>query len=88
MDEMKTDVSDVHEGSTTRAIEHVTAKVPSLGYLGLAVASIGISAFTTAVLGKKTLGNFFGLWAPTFLLIGVYNKLVKMEGSMERQLMH
>ena len=29
---------------------------------------------------KKHASLFFGQWAPSFLIIGLYNKLVKLEG--------
>jgi hypothetical protein len=31
--------------------------------------------------GRKEAGNFIGQWAPTLLIIGLYNKLVKVQGS-------
>ena len=70
-----------HEGTMTKAIEIQTAKIPSMAYLSLAmgsiVASFGLKAFTE----KKDLANFVGTWAPVFMLFGIYNKLVKLEGS-------
>jgi hypothetical protein len=67
------------EGKITRTVERVTAQVPSLGFFGLAVGSMMASA-GLALAGKRELANFVGLWAPSLLLIGVYNKLVKLEG--------
>ena len=79
---------EIREGSLTRSVETQTAKLQSINWLGLAVGSMALS-FTTAIIFKKRpLGNFFGLWVPSLLLIGVYNKLVKMEASLERNLMH
>jgi hypothetical protein len=68
-----------HEGKITKTVEKVTAQVPSIGFLGLAVGSMMVSA-GLALAGKRELANFVGLWAPSLLLIGVYNKLVKVEG--------
>jgi len=31
--------------------------------------------------GRKEAANFIGQWAPTLLIIGLYNKLVKVQGS-------
>ena len=31
--------------------------------------------------GKKQVGNFIGQWAPTLLIFGLYNQLVKLHGS-------
>ncbi|MCM2282967.1 MAG: hypothetical protein NDI61_14090 [Bdellovibrionaceae bacterium] len=81
-------IENVHEGQLTRQIETQTAKIPSINYLMLAVGSMGISAFTSLVLKNRSLGNFFGLWVPSLLVIGMYNKLVKIEAHLDRQLMH
>jgi hypothetical protein len=69
------------EGALTQAVEKQTAKVPSIGYLALAVGSMAVSAGLAIFSNKKEYANFVGLWAPSFLLIGIYNKLVKIEGS-------
>ena len=69
------------EGDLTKKVENQTARIPSLGYLGLAVGSMVASAVLALVSKKKEYANFVGLWAPSFLLIGIYNKLVKLEGS-------
>jgi len=77
------------EGPVARAIEDQTAKLPSDLFLWLAGASIVGSAALRVVesfkpLGKNTKGtlsNFVGMWAPTILLLGLYNKLVKVAGS-------
>lgn len=70
---------NVQEGSLTRKIEEQTAKVPSIGYLGLAVGSMAVSAFLAFAVRRKEIANFVGLWAPTLLIIGLYNKMVKIE---------
>ena len=69
------------EGKLTKRVEEQTARVPSIGYLGLAVGSMAISAGLAIFAPRKEIANFVGLWAPSFLLIGIYNKLVKLEGS-------
>lgn len=66
------------EGKFTKKVERVTAKVPSVAYLGLAIGSMILSASIAAFSEKKTFANFVGLWVPSLLLIGVYNKLVKI----------
>lgn len=73
------------EGEMTRRIEQQTAKIPSVGFLGMAVGSIVASAALAFIANKKDMANFVGMWAPTLLLIGVYNKLVKLEGSDWRE---
>lgn len=68
------------EGTVAKTIEKQTAKLPSDTFLWLAFGSIGISA-GLQVLGRQQLSNFVGQWAPTFLILGLYNKLVKVAGS-------
>ena len=68
------------EGPVAKAIEKQTAKLPSDTFLWLALGSIGISA-TLQFLGKKETSNFVGQWAPTILILGLYNKIVKIAGS-------
>jgi hypothetical protein len=70
----------IHEGGFTKRLEQQTAKIPSGGFLSLAVGSILISA-ALAIFKKKDTANFVGLWGPSFLLFGIYNKLVKQLGS-------
>jgi len=70
--------SEPKEGKMTKKVEQITAKVPSMAYLGLAAGSMILSASIAAFTRKKTVANFVGLWVPTLLLIGVYNKLVKL----------
>lgn len=68
------------EGKTTKAIEKVTSGVPSATWLILAGGSI-VGSLVLKMLGKHTHANFVGQWAPTLLMIGLYNKLVKVLGS-------
>ena len=68
------------EGVVARTIEKQTAKLPSDTWLWAAFGSIAVSlAFQFA--GEERKANFVGHWAPTFLLLGLYNKLVKLHGS-------
>ena len=68
------------EGKVAKAIEEQTAKVPSDTFLWLAVGSMAVSA-TMQMMGKKSASVFVGQWAPTLLIFGLYNKLVKQLGS-------
>ena len=68
------------EGAIARGIESQTAKLPSDVFLWAAVASIGVSA-AIQLMGNKQVSIFVGQWAPTFLLLGLYNKMVKQLGS-------
>jgi hypothetical protein len=69
------------EGKVTTKIEERTAKVPSGAYLGLAFGSMALSA-GFMIAGNKSVANFIGQWVPTLLVIGVYNKLVKLEHEL------
>jgi hypothetical protein len=68
------------EGKVAKAIEQQTAKLPSDTFLWLALGSMGAS-LTFQLLGQKHVSLFIGQWAPSFLLFGIYNKIVKLEGS-------
>ena len=72
--------SEHREGSVARTIEQQTAKLPSDTFLWAALGSIGIS-LVFQMMGDEKKANFVGHWAPTFLILGLYNKLVKLEGS-------
>jgi hypothetical protein len=72
---------DVHvEGPVARTLEQQTAKLPSDLFLWAAVGSI-IMALVLKGVSKHHDSTFVGQWAPTFLLLGIYNKLVKQHGS-------
>ena len=68
------------EGTVARTIEEQTAKLPSDIFLWAALGSIGVSA-ALQVAGKQKVSLFVGQWVAPFLLLGVYNKIVKVAGS-------
>jgi hypothetical protein len=71
---------DVHrEGPVAKAIEQKTADVPSDVFLWAAIGSMGVSAVLKCF-GRNHTALFVGQWAAPFLLMGVYNKLVKVGG--------
>jgi hypothetical protein len=73
--------SETHrEGPIALSIEQQTAKLPSDVFLWAALGSIGASAFLEMT-GRHKQSLFVGQWAPTFLLFGLYNKIVKTMGS-------
>lgn len=67
------------EGPVATAIEEQTAKIPSDVFLWSALGSMAISLGLQAA-GKKHGSLFIGQWAAPFLLLGLYNKIVKLEG--------
>lgn len=67
------------EGHVATAIEEQTAKLPSDLFLWMGIGSMVVSlAFQIA--GQKKVSNFIGNWPVNFLVLGLYNKLVKLEG--------
>ena len=68
------------EGPVARGIEQQTAKLPSDVWLIASFLSMGLSMFFQFS-GQEKKANFVGLWAPTLLMFGLYNKLVKLQGS-------
>jgi hypothetical protein len=68
------------EGTVARAIEQQTAKLPSDTFLWAAGGAIATS-LTLKMMGRHHDALFVGQWAPTFLILGLYNKLVKLAGS-------
>lgn len=80
MTDYRVNAGEAQEDQVTAAIEKYTAQVPSSAYLGLAIASIAASvAFKIAKKDHASL--FVGQWVAPFLLMGIYNKMVKQHGS-------
>jgi hypothetical protein len=76
--------NDHTEGPVAKAIETQTSKLPSDLFLWAAVGAMGVSA-TLKTLGKNHTALFIGQWAAPFLLLGIYNKLVKLEGHDQKE---
>lgn len=68
------------EGKVAKTIEQQTKKVPSDWFMWAAFGSIALSAGLRAADREKD-ANFVGMWAPTLLILGLYNKIVKVHGS-------
>ena len=58
-------------------IEGQMSRVPADYFLIAALGSIAASLVFKA-LEKEDEANFIGHWAPTFLALGIYNKVVKL----------
>lgn len=67
------------EGKVAKTLEEQTAKIPSDIYLWAALGTMALS-LTFFMTRQKHASIFFGQWAPSLLIIGLYNKLVKVEG--------
>lgn len=72
------------EGPVARGIEHYTAQLPSDIFLWAAGGSI-LGSLALMASGNRHGSLFVGQWAPTFLLLGIYNKIVKVAGSDRTQ---
>lgn len=70
------------EGQIAKIIEEQTAKLPSTVFLSLALGSIAFS-LGLKLMGKRHDALFVGQWAAPFLLLGIYNKIVKTQGHDE-----
>lgn len=71
---------EAQEGKVTAAIESYTSKVPSGYFLAAAIASIAASV-TFKIAKKDNAAVFVGQWVAPFLILGIYNKQVKLHGS-------
>jgi hypothetical protein len=77
---LMTDSVEHSEGPVARAIEEQTTKIPSDAFLWAAGASIATSLILK-MLDRHHEALFVGQWAPTILILGLYNKMVKQHGS-------
>lgn len=71
------DNSKEKEDVLTKKIEEQTTKIPSDVFLFSALGVIGIS-FVLKCMNKKDDANFIGQWVAPILLLGIYNKMVKL----------
>jgi hypothetical protein len=67
------------EGTVAKAIESQTSKLPSDLFLWSSLGAMGVS-LVLKIIGKKHEALFVGQWAAPFLILGLYNKLVKVKG--------
>ena len=80
MTDYRVAAGEAQEDQVTAAIEKFTSQVPSSVYLALALGSMAVSiGFKSA--GKSDNALFVGQWAAPFLILGLYNKMVKQHGS-------
>jgi hypothetical protein len=67
------------EDSFTRIVEQQTARVPSSIFLVASFVSMLLTVFLE-ISGHQRWSRFIGMWVAPLLLMGVYNKLVKIFG--------
>jgi len=68
------------EDQFTALLESQTTNIPTSVFLGAAIASI-LGSLSLKLAGKDHQALFVGQWAAPFLLLGIYNKMVKQHGS-------
>jgi hypothetical protein len=68
------------EGRLARALEDQTARLRSDTFLWAAGACIA-AALALQLMERRETSLFVGQWAPTLLVLGLYNKLVEIAGS-------
>jgi len=82
MPDYRVTAGEAQEDQFTAAIEKYTAPIPSSVYLGLAIASILASVTIQSIQKEKANAALYvGQWVAPFLLLGIYNKMVKQHGS-------
>ena len=79
-------IREQQQGAIARAIESKTSRLPSDVWLWGSLASMAVSLGLQLSGNRKTkhVSNFIGQWAPTLLILGLYNKLVKVAGHDRR----
>lgn len=77
----QTSTTSTKEGQFTKSLEKQTAKIPSSYFLAAAGGAVAISLLMAVSNKRKDWANFVGNWVPSILLLGIYNKIVKTQGS-------
>ncbi len=80
MTDYRVHAGEAQEDQVTAAIETYTSKVPSSLFLGAAIASI-LGSVAFKISKKENEALFVGQWVAPFLILGLYNKMVKQHGS-------
>ncbi len=73
-------VGEVQEDQFTGVLDSITGKIPCSIFLGAAFASI-LGSFSFKIAKKQHEALFIGQWVAPFLILGIYNKMVKQHGS-------
>jgi hypothetical protein len=72
--------SEHREGALARMLEQQRAKIPSHVFLMTSFVAMGVSA-AAELRGRQATSRFVGMWVAPLLIMGIYNKMVKMLGS-------
>lgn len=76
MERVKNRIFKEGEGPVGRVVEQYASKVPSDIFFWAAAGSI-VTSLALKAAKKDEEALFVGQWAPTFLLLGLFNKFVK-----------
>lgn len=68
------------ENAMTRLVEQQAAKIPSNYFLVAALTSMSVS-LALELRDRRRGARFVGMWVAPLLIMGVYNKLVKVFGA-------
>jgi hypothetical protein len=71
---------DIAEDQFTATLESHSSRLPTSLFLGAALCSI-LASLALKAAGKREDALYVGHWAAPFLLLGIYNKMVKQHGS-------
>ena len=80
MTDYRVSPGESREDQLTASIEKHTSQIPSSIYLAAALGAMAVSA-VLHLTKKEHPSLFIGQWAAPFLLLGIYNKIVKLLGS-------
>ena len=72
---------EAQENPTPSGIMGALEQLPATTYLYATIGSIGLSLLLR-MFGRKDFANFVGLWAPTFISLGLMSKLVRPSREM------
>ncbi|MBI4346211.1 MAG: hypothetical protein HY553_05110 [Elusimicrobia bacterium] len=72
------------EGRIAKALETQTSRVPSDVFLWGALSALGLG-FIMQLRQRREAGAFITQLAPVFLILGLYNKLVKVTGHDRKE---
>jgi hypothetical protein len=67
------------EDEVTKTIERYTAGIPSSAFLAIGLGAIAVS-LAGHLTGRGRWTSLVAQWVPAILLMGIYNKLVKLAG--------
>jgi hypothetical protein len=75
----------MEEAKVAKITEMKTKEVPTSIFITLAGAAIALSFGLAMSKKKKSWAVFVGQWAPTILLFGIYDKIVKTNATSKEE---